>query len=533
VKHPKALLQLVKRNPDDPLWSATYKRMLCSSLALFAKDILGLEIGPHILEWSDLVNVHARLAITAARDHSKSTLFSYAYPIWRAWSEPGCDVYIFSSTLDGAMEFLDTIVFGNTDGSLRGLIDIPELKHLVPTRESMREDPRQRLNKQDVRLRNGSRFRAIGYGKKIRGRHPKYIVCDDVLNDEDMYSETVRRKNISYYQSAIVNMVAPDGQIVCVGTPFHVADLWGYFRKNEVYFFKSFPALIKDPSTESGFRALFPWRWDVAGLLLKKKEIGSVAFTREILVQPISDDISIFPSHLWPVLYDETFCMRPSQEKIRAMGLSVFAGVDIALSASVGADYFVIFIIGVDGHGNHYILDIVREKGQTFQWQLKKIEWACERYLVDMCHIESNQAQRVWSDEMKRTTDAPVREFFTTAANKYPLDKGVPSLRILLENLKVIVPRGDEYSIRVTDNWMEEAQAFGFVDGKLQGIGAHDDTIMGWWMAVEARKLGGFGFSVGEEDLDDADEDDDDDEDWESVMLGDTDEREADAAYGV
>jgi hypothetical protein len=533
-KCPRAPLELVKRDPGDPLWRQSYVRMLKSNLALFAKDILGLEIGPHIEEWGELVRIHRRIAINAARDHSKTTFFSYAYPIWRAWSEPGCDVYLFSSTLDGAMEFLDTIVYGNADQTLKGMIDIPELRHLVPTRDSMRTDPRQRLNKQDIRLVNGSRLRALGYGKKIRGRHPKYIVCDDILNDEDLYSETVRRKNIAYFRSAIVNLCHPDGQIILVGTPFHVADLWGELQKNEVYFFKKYPAIIKKDGKE---RALFPWRWTVKALKHKLKEIGSVAFTREILCNPISDDISIFPSYLFPPLYDETFCMRPSQDKIREMGLSVYAGVDIALSASVGADYFVIFVIGVDDKGNHYLLDIIRAKGKPFHWQLAKIEWACQRYLVDLCHIESNQAQRVWPDEMKRTTDAPVKEFHTTAQNKYPLDKGIPGLRILLENLKVIIPRGDAYSIEVTDNWMTECQAFGFVDGKLEGIGAHDDTVMGWWMAAEARKLGGFGFSMGPEDEDEDGEfygDGEGEESWEEVMLGSADERdEADAVFGT
>lgn len=533
----RKLVELIGKGPEHPVWRDAYIRMLKANLALFARDVLNIEIGPHLEEWSDLVNDHSRLAVMAARDHSKSTFFSYAYPIWRAWSEPGCDVYIFSSTVDGAIEFLDTIIYGNADQTLLGMIDIPALQHLVPNRDSMREDPRQRLNKKDVRLANGSRLRALGYGQKIRGRHPKYIVCDDILNDEDLFSETVRRKNIAYFQSAITNLIHPKGQIVVVGTPFHVADLWGFLRKNPVYAFRQYPAIIKKGTKQ---RALFPWRWPLAALLRKKLEIGSVAFAREILCQPITDDISIFPSHLFPPLYDETLCLRPSRAKIREMGLSVFAGVDIALSASVGADFFVIFVIGVDSQGNHVLLDIIRRKGLAFHKQLTLIEWACQRYLVDLCHIESNQAQRVWPDEMKRQTDAPVKEFHTLAQNKYPLDKGIPGLRILLENLKVIIPRGDEYSVEQTDIWQEECQAFGFVDGKLEGVGAHDDTVMGWWMCAEARRAGGFGFSMGEEEEQDSDQEfagelEDEEESWEDIMLGSANERglEGDAAFGV
>jgi len=512
----------------DPHWQRLYREMLRSSLTFFAREILGIEIGPHIYQWGELVAKHPRLAINAARDHSKSTFFSYAYPIWRAWMHPGCEVYIFSATLESAMEFLDIIVYGRNN--LRGLVDIPHLKHLVPSEDDFRRDPKVRLNRQDVRLTNGSRIRAVGYGKKMRGRHPHYIVCDDVLNDEDLFSETVRRKHIEYFNSAIANMVHPQGQIVAVGTPFHQADLWGFLRKNPIYAFRKYPGIIKDPDTGND-AALFPWRWSLDALRKKKREIGSVAFTREILCQPISDDLSIFPSHLFPPLYDRTLSIRPTPEAIRARGWSTYMGVDIAISANVGADYFVIFVIAVDDHGQHFIVDIRRSKGLPFKRQLEEIELWARYYECSLVFIESNQAQRVWSDEMKRTTDVPVKEFLTLAQNKYPLDKGIPGLRILLENGKLTIPRGDAISRQVTDVWIGECVSFGFLDGKLQGAGEHDDTVMGWWLASEARKAGGFSFAIGDDSADGAADAElegggEDGESWEDVMLGDDEDDE-------
>jgi hypothetical protein len=122
-----------------------------------------------------------------------------------------------------------------------------------------------------------------------------------------------------------------------------------------------------------------------------------------------------------------------------------------------------------------------------------------------------------------------VKDFVTTAQNKYPLDKGIPGLRILLENGKMTIPRGDAISIALSDIWIEECISFGFVDGKLQGAGAHDDTVMAWWLASEARKAGGFSFSVGESGEDAAADDEmtgggDDGESWEEVMMGAEDE---------
>lgn len=874
-----------------------------------------------------------------------STFFSYAYPIWRAWSEPGCEVYIFSKTLEQATEFLDIVLYGRNN--LKGVVDIPQLAHLMPSREAMKRDPSLRLNKADVKFTNGSRIRVAGYGKAMRGRHPKYVVLDDPLNDEDMWSETTRRKNIEYFKSAITNMVTPEGQLIVVGcvtedtvvptatglrrigdlrpgprvaqtlselnlpvhgrdgmrnashfwdngtcatkrvtlesghsiegslrhplltmgslgnpiwsslpdirvgdwvavktgtecwgpspegldvdmaylmglwtaegsvegrrgtsyrltvantdteihqflsnrsekwvphrggthwrcsnrsflsqwekwgvewttaghkrippsilsgsrenavawlqgyldgdgnayskgkitqvsagsiskgliddlqlllgnlgvftrqfskpspptkrapnggqtlymiralgddarrvmkwgfrltrkqrdeqlsgqchgvpnqraliraamdskprkprsvdgvrekppfnvteilksetvrsdslrsvsewyrrwgaapevcdlmaqnasedlrwvrvanvedseaytvdfvvpdghsfisngivshnTPYHASDLYGFLRKNEMYSFIRFPGIIKDPKTGED-RALFPWRWSLKKLYDKKKEIGSVSFAREILCQPISDDLSIFPGDLFPPCYAPHLTMRPKLAEIRTRKWITYMGIDIARSSSVGADYFVIFVIAKDSEGNQIILDIRRSRGLPFQAQLKEIEIAAALYDPTLILIESNAMQQIYTDEMRRTTDLPVKEFVTHATNKYPLDKGVPSLRIALEGGKVVIPKGDEISRRLSEIWEDECQQFGFIDGKLQGIGEHDDTVMAWWFAVEASKLGGFSFSFGDGD----DDDDDEDEDgagWEDVMLGEPDPTDAD-----
>jgi hypothetical protein len=114
----------------------------------------------------------------------------------------------------------------------------------------------------------------------------------------------------------------------------------------------------------------------------------------------------------------------------------------------------------------------------------------------------------VFSDEIIRTTDLPVRKFFTTgvggtqplspykkgatsiAVNKHHLDRGVPGLRLSLENKKWRIPRGDRRSIDLTDTWIGEMGAVGWIDGKVQSVGEHDDLVMACWMCDSAVQLG-------------------------------------------
>lgn len=518
----------------DPIFRGLYTAMLRESLPLFAKEVLGIVIGEHMLEWGDLVNETDRLAINAARDHGKSTFFTYAYPIWRAVFDPGCEVYLFAKTMEASMEYLSIILYGRNN--LRGMVDIGPLAHLVPTQEAVKRDPKLRLNMSEVRLTNGSRIRCVSWGKSTRGRHPKYVVCDDVLTDEDMWSETTRRKNIEYFKSAIVNMPPPDGQLIVVGTPFHAADLYGWLSKNKRYIFKRYPGIVKKGGKEC---PLFPWRWPLAELKKKRMEIGSVSFAREIMCEPITDDISIFPQYLFPPLFDPTLRLRPTRAEVRERGWTTYIGVDLALSANVGADFTVLFVIAKDSQGNRYVVDIVRSKGLSFRKQLELITRVAHRYDPSLIFIEANLFQRIYSDEMRRTSDLPVKPFVTHATNKNPLDKGIPSLRVLLENEKYVIPRADDpHTMEMVDTWIGEATQFGFVDGKLQGIGEHDDTVMAWWLAEEACKAGGFSFAMGDgEETSDRDSagtldgsgDDDDKDDWKREMgLVDSPEDDAD-----
>lgn len=498
--------------------------MLRASPCFFGAEILKLDIDPHALEWEELILTKNRIAITAARGLGKSCFFSYLYPIWRAWSEPGCTIYLFAHTVEQSQEYLDIILYGKDN--LRPITDIEMLAPMVP----LRSFGLQRINRRDVRFTNKSRIRAVGWGKSVRGAHPKYVVLDDVLSDEDMWSSTVREKNIIYYQSAIRPMPLRGGQILSVGTPFHIEDLHGWFRKNKVFSFKTYPALTKDSDGNEVSAA--PSRYTLKEIYAAKSEVSSIAFAREYLVQPISDDVAIFPSWLFPPLYDETLTLRPTKEWIRANGLSVFMGVDIALSANVGADYFVIFVLGRDSEGNYYILDIRRRKGLPFNEQLSLIYQVSNLYGPDLIMIESNQMQRVWSTELIRTSDLPVKAFETRAQNKYPLDRGLPGLRVLLENRKLVIPRGDDYSVMQTDIWIEEMSQVAFVDGKLQGVGAHDDTPMALWIATEAAKAGGFSFGFGSEDeAEDEFMGGGDDLDWEKEMLGS--DAEEDSAFAI
>jgi len=490
----------------DPLWAECDRELLRSSCSYFAHHVLSgpkgapyhgrFLIGEHHLEWDDLASAHNRVCLMAARDHGKSFYWTLAYPIWKAgYVTPGSVGMIFSATQPQAERLMGMIK--------SELLSNPKLAHLVPYSGDRHWSAKR------IRLRNGSVIVAAGFGVRTRGAHPDYVVADDVLNDDDIYSETIRQRNIDYFLSAIAGMVHRSKQLVVVGTPFHQSDLYQSLRGTGQYEYREYPAI------KAGI-PLWPARYSLDDLQAKRAELKSEArFAREFLCKPLSDEASLFPARLFEAPgVRQPYRLGMPGAYWTAKRCSLYTGVDIALSAEVGADYFVIFTIAVDPFGNYWLANMRRHRGKSFSAQIEMIK---EEYLLmqpDMVYIEANQAQRVWTDELVRTTNIPVTRFFTTgvggaqplngwkrgatsvAVNKNHIDRGVPGMRMHLEHGKWRIPRGDAHSIEMTDVWIGEMGMMGWVNGKVRSVGAHDDTVMAAWIcsAAALRGSGGSAF---------------------------------------
>jgi len=479
----------------DSQWDDYQLQVVSRDCALFAREILSgpherpynghFLLGPHHLEWSELVRKHKRICVLASRDHGKTFFFDFAFPIWRAVMQPGGSGFIFSATQDQAVRILADVK--------QELETNAKLQYLVP--DTSAGGKGKKWSSTAIQLTNGHRIYARGFGTRVRGAHPNWLVVDDALNDETAYSEVVRKKQIEYFYTAVSNMITPNGMIIVVGTPFHSCDLYGDLAQNDEYTFRRYQAL-NGPDEEP----LWPARYDKARLLAKRKEIGTIRFTREFQGLPIADDMSLFPQFLFQGAPTEVFTLTLGMPKevYERLGVTIYMGVDFAMSSSAAADYTVIWTMGVDKWGNRWIIDIERGKGLPYQTQLSMINATGRKYDPALVFLESNQMQRIFGDELIRTTDLPIKKF-VTGAQKNTLDKGVPSLRTLLENGKFRIPRGDKRSIEVTNIWIEEMRSFTWVEGALKSVGSHDDLAMALWVCDQAIRAGGFSFDFGDD----------------------------------
>lgn len=468
---------------------AAHQAMLAASPAYFAAHTLTgpkeapyngrFIIGRHHLEWDKLALGGKKVCVLASRNLGKSYYWSMALPLFLASYQPGAVTFILGSTQDTAQMIMSRIV--------NQLENNEKLRHLLPTSRATRK-----WNTSLIRLENGHEIHCAGMGTKKRGFHPDNIIGDDLLSDADAYSETIRQRTISYWFSAVVPMLNPGGTMVVVGTPQSARDLLvGNLRTNPAYNYVVFPGEVNGEPTWAE-RLSREWLDD------RKAEIGNVRYAREILCQPVADTSSLFPLALFQGEPVEQYgvSLGMPREHWAASGMSIYQACDLAMSQEVGSDYTVIITIGIDAHQNIWIIDIQRVRGMPFEQQKALIAQMGHKYQPTAIVIESNQAQRFMADELIRTTNLPVVRFTTTAA-KHSLEHGLPSMKLMFENRKLRLPRGDAASIEMTDILTDEFNNFTFLGGKAVSVGEHDDVAMALWIALQGPKMSAFSVSFG------------------------------------
>lgn len=222
---------------------------------------------------------------------------------------------------------------------------------------------------------------------------------------------------------------------------------------------------------------------NAACLNAKKKELGSLLYDREILTNPRSSNSSLFPMELISTMLNMSMELVPYWHKPYSLEhhFKIVQAWDLAWSEKIGGDYLVCMTGMIDlRNGQRTLLDIERWQQKSFDAQVKMIESKWQVYGADVVVVESDVSQVIWSQHVGRNTAVPVKPH--TAGGKGDLASGVPGMLIKFENRKWEFPY-KEGSMRhdEVENFVAELEAFGWVDGKLQGIGEHDDTVMCFW----------------------------------------------------
>jgi hypothetical protein len=159
-------------------------------------------------------------------------------------------------------------------------------------------------------------------------------------------------------------------------------------------------------------------------------------------------------------------------------------GVDLARSAAAGADYTVAMVVAWNlDNGTRRVLDVRREKGLDFGAQLELMHELTVRHRVLLGLVEDNGFQQWLLDALREHPETKGHIFgHRTGPNKGDRRDGIPRLRLAFDAGSWIIPSSDAASLRLARQLQAELGAFGYRDGRLGGVGEHDDMVIAAWL---------------------------------------------------
>jgi predicted phage terminase large subunit-like protein len=217
------------------------------------------------------------------RGFSKSTRFSLAFPIWLVLYKKRNFPILFASSQRQAQENLESIKDELEQNELI-FQDFGELRGKVWKADK-------------ITLTNGTAICARGAGTSTRGikngpNRPDVAICDDIMTDEIAASKVQRNKRYRWFKRVVLPL-GKDILPVLINTIFHEDDivcrLLAELSEGKLKGWVGFRFAARTPSGDS----LWPAYWTDAKLQKKEDELGSAAWSTEMMNEPLSSEDSI------------------------------------------------------------------------------------------------------------------------------------------------------------------------------------------------------------------------------------------------
>lgn len=407
--------------------------------------------------------------------------FCMAFPLWRMYSYRRPN--FMKPDIPDNKNRKETCIITNTE--TLGKEHLDKVKEEIHTNEALtavlNPNGKASLGATGFECENGTKLHLRGKDGFIRGLHVGAAVSDDLPDESSIYSLEQREKLKDLFKGAITPIVEPYGYNIVDGTPYSERDLYYDLKQDPKFKVFEYPAIFPDG------RLLAPDRFTFDKLMEEKKSVGTLVFSREYLVVPISDDATIFPME---ILMRSTIGMENVRlvDNIESFPFKlsrVVVGCDFAVSGNVGADYTCYTVWGKDLNGSYYLLYIYREQGLSHNEQINKIEYLNTVFKPNEIVVENNGFQSILADMCVQRGIRNIFPFTTTSGNKKDLRTGWASLAALFERGDIRCPYHPDTRQKI-DTMFGEFTSIAFRPdrGTLESISGHDDTVSSSFMAI-------------------------------------------------
>jgi len=418
----------------------------------FCEHILGFKMSDFHKEPIQYIYNNRFILIIWPRGHLKTTIWSIAYCIWRLWKEKNIEIGIVSSALEQSQKIIEEIQTRIEDNEF--------LEGLIP------KNKQETWNKSQLNTENKNKCYQKPFNSTSRGTHVDYLICDDILREENLSQEQIK----DYFWSIFYPTVQTRrGQIIMVGTPMTTMDLFSELATTSDWKVVK-KACVK--VNDSGQWIEPTWeRFTLEELQNIKDKMGSLRFEREYMCNPLGGGATIF-KNIKIGTHSELDKPLPEEE--------YYIGCDIAMQTGVKRDFLVFSIIGKNTKtGMIKQRKLERYKGWGEEQIIQRIVELNSKFRPEKIMVENIGLSVGLVRTLKGMSGLPIEGFLT---NKIGKEELISAINVGFETGVVEVLNNTiQYNELIAFKAKEDPRTRKMT---YEGVGEHDDTVIALGLAL-------------------------------------------------
>lgn len=357
------------------------------------------------------------------RGHGKSEATSFNYLSWLIGNHPNIHINIVTKTASLGENILRALMT-RMEYDEKYIEIFGELK---PKNANCWTSSELIVNRTEIS--KNPTVKATGLMGAITGGRSDLIICDDLIDEENIRSQLQLEKALTWHDKVLSPTLYPWGGEIVIGTRWHYADLYQNFINQ---YPKDAPnisvkkAIIKEADPENNISpvVLWPEYWTYSKLVDKRRKVGSIIFDCQYQNDPTSMEGSLLKAK-W---------LQPWEQPPPAHCRYYF-GIDPSLGES---DYFGIAILAFDQQKNQAYLEDVWAEHLPFPQILKeKLPQLIRQYHPLKMYMETNFWQKLLTKmpELQGMPIVPVQTVKNKEERFIPLSSHFESGRVKVNPL--------------------------------------------------------------------------------------------------
>ena len=450
-------------NPTDQIREAAEADLVTFIKLVSPKQVLG-GVHEELCRWWTREKRKKFQLVLLPRDHGKSRMVAYRVA-WEITRRPWIRILYISATSNLAEKQLKFI---------QDILESRVYRRYWPEMVNADKNKREKWTTSEISVDHPRRKEEAirdptiftgGLTTTLTGLHCDIAVLDDIVVGDNAYTEEGRNKVRTQY-SYLSSIEGSDAEEWVVGTRYHPKDLYSELMDmgEDIYDEEGNPTGESDPIYEKFERAVED-RGDGTGEFLWPKQQRADAmwfgFDRKVLAikrgkyldrtqfraQYYNDpndpeDMRIGRDKFQ--YYDKAFLIKDGPYwYYNGQRLNVFASVDFAFSKSARADYTAIVVVGVDGYGNIYVLDIDRFRSDRISEYFDHIMELHAKWEFHKLAAEVTVAQQAIVEELKESYIKPYGLFLSIVPIKPTRHDGTKEERLAA----ILEPKYDNFAV--------------------------------------------------------------------------------------